>query len=293
MKERYEIREKIGHGGMGSVFRAFDTRMNREVAIKRIRQEGEDHIQQEAAQQIVKEAGALASLQHPNIVTIYDVGTDADGPYVVMELITGKTLDELIERAPLTWPDFRELALQTQEALIAAQELNLVHRDLKPGNLMLTWLPSGKFQVKIVDFGLAYLAEATTLDNLEQSDTVYGSIFFMCPEQFERAKLDARADMYSIGCVYYHALTGVYPFDGDTGMAVMTAHLHHLVTPLQEARPDLPRWACDWVMWHMNRNASDRPHNAREALKVFLQNANVPPQAMSTEPTPPAPRQPQ
>ena len=89
MKERYEIREKIGHGGMGSVFRAFDTRMNREVAIKRIRQEGEDHIQQEAAQQIVKEAGALASLQHPNIVTIYDVGT-LDGYREAMRLLEGK-----------------------------------------------------------------------------------------------------------------------------------------------------------------------------------------------------------
>lgn len=284
MEERYEIREKIGQGGMGSVYRAYDTRMNREVAIKRIQREGEEALQQATSQQIVKEAGALALLQHPHIVTVYDVGSDEEGPYVVMELISGKTLDELIERAPLTWPDFRELALQTQEALIAAQELNLVHRDLKPGNLMLTWLPSGRFQVKIVDFGLAHLAGATALDHLENAEAVYGSIFFMCPEHFERARLDMCSDMYSIGCVYYHALAGIYPFNGETGLQVMTAHLHHQVIPLQDVRPDIPQWACDWVMWHVNRLASDRPQNARESLKIFLQNANAGSSAMRAKP---------
>jgi len=275
MEERYEIRGKIGQGGMGSVFRAYDTRMNREVAIKRIQQEGDPALQQATSHQMVKEAAALALLQHPHIVTVYDVGSDEDGPYVVMELISGHTLDELIERAPLTWPDFRELALQTQEALIAAQELNLVHRDLKPGNLMLTWLPSGRFQVKIVDFGLAHLAGATALDHLENAEAVYGSIFFMCPEHFERARLDLRSDMYSMGCVYYNALAGMYPFNGETGLEVMTAHLHHQIIPLQDLRPDIPQWACDWVMWHLNRLNTDRPQNARESLKVFLQNAHV------------------
>ncbi|MEI7956571.1 MAG: serine/threonine-protein kinase, partial [Verrucomicrobiota bacterium] len=287
MEERYEIREKIGQGGMGSVYRAYDTRMNREVAIKRIQQEGEEALEQATSQQIIREAGALAQLQHPHIVTVYDVGTDEQGPYVVMELISGKTLDELIERAPLTWADFHELALQTQEALIAAQELNLVHRDLKPGNLMLTWLPSGRFQVKIVDFGLANLAEASQLDQLENTEAVYGSIFFMCPEHFERVKLDMRSDMYSLGCVYYNALTGNYPFTGDTGLQVMTAHLHHQVIPLQEVRPDIPLWACNWVMWHLNRLSADRPQNARESLKIFLQNSKVRSSSMQTKPNPP------
>ncbi len=287
MEERYEIREKIGQGGMGSVYRAYDTRMNREVAIKRIQQEGEEAQQQATSQQIIREAGALAQLQHPHIVTVYDVGTDEQGPYVVMELISGKTLDELIERAPLTWADFHELALQTQEALIAAQELNLVHRDLKPGNLMLTWLPSGRFQVKIVDFGLANLAETSQLDQLENTEAVYGSIFFMCPEHFERVKLDMRSDMYSMGCVYYNALTGTYPFTGETGLQVMTAHLHHQVIPLHEVRPDIPLWACNWVMWHLNRLSADRPQNARESLKIFLQNSKVRSSTMQTKPTPP------
>nr|MCU0753225.1 serine/threonine protein kinase [Akkermansiaceae bacterium] len=185
---------KIGQGGLGAVYRGYDTRMNREVAIKRIsKSAGDSELQEESTRQLIKEAGALASLQHPHIVTVYDVGSDEDGPYVVMELISGKTLEELIEKAPLTWPDFRELAMQTQEALIAAQELDLIHSDIKPSNLMLTWLPSGKFQIKIVDFGLATLTQSQSREELQELEAVFGSIFFMAPEQFERVPLDARS----------------------------------------------------------------------------------------------------
>ncbi len=282
MEERYEIRGKIGQGGMGAVYRGYDTRMSREVAIKRISIANDDPaLKEESIRQLIKEAGALASLQHPHIVTIYDVGADEDGPYVVMELISGKTLDELIERAPLTWPDFRELALQTQEALIAAQELNLIHGDIKPSNLMLTWLPSGKFQMKIVDFGLATLTQSQSLEELQQMESVFGSIFFMAPEQFERVPLDARTDMYAMGCVYYQALTGTYPFKGETGHEVMVSHLHHTVTPIQEVRSDIPIWACEWIMWQINRQAVDRPDSARHSLQVFLQNDKNPAPPMS------------
>lgn len=276
MEERYEIRGKIGQGGLGAVYRGFDTRMNREVAIKRIpAASGDPALQEESTRQLIKEAGALASLQHPHIVTIYDVGSDEDGPYVVMELISGKTLDEIIERAPLTWPDFRELAMQTQEALIAAQELELIHSDIKPSNLMLTWLPSGKFQMKIVDFGLATLTHSQSKEELEELEAVFGSIFFMAPEQFERVPLDARTDIYAMGCVYYQSLTGIYPFDGQTGNEVMNAHLTQAVTPLQEVRGDIPVWACDWIMWQINRMPQDRPASSRECLGVFLQNDKV------------------
>ena len=181
MDDRYEIRGKLGQGGIGTVYRAFDQRMNREVAIKRIIPESGGN-QDKATRQLTQEAGALAALQHPHIVTVYDVGLDEDGPYVVMELLTGKTLDEVIESgAPLTFQDFRELALQSQEALIAAQELSMVHRDLKPGNVMLNWLPSGKFQVKIVDFGLAKFTPKPSLQTLDHGDSVFGSIYFMSP----------------------------------------------------------------------------------------------------------------
>lgn len=282
MEERYEIRGKIGQGGLGAVYRGFDTRMSREVAIKRISTNTTDpELQKESTRQLIKETGALSSLQHPHIVTVYDAGSDEDGPYVVMELISGKTLDELLEQAPLTWPDFRELALQTQEALIAAHELDLIHSDIKPSNLMLTWLPSGKFQVKILDFGLAKLAQSQSIDDLKAMDAVFGSVFFMAPEQFERSPLDARSDLYSMGCVYYQALTGSYPFDGVTGNEVMESHLAHQVTPIQHIRSDIPLWACDWIMWHLNRMPQDRPESARAALSVFLQNDKNPNPTMS------------
>ena len=273
MEDRYEIRGKIGAGGLGVVYRGFDVKMRREVAIKRILTNPDDpSIQEEATKQLAAEAGALASLQHPHIVTVYDVGHDEDGPYVVMELINGYTLDDVIEANPMTWDDFRELAMQTQEALIAAQELNMIHSDLKPPNLMLTWLPSGKFQVKIVDFGLAMLAQNQNAEELATIDTVFGSVFFMPPEQFEREVLDARSDLYSMGCVYYQCLTGKYPFMGCDGEEVMNAHLKHTVTPIQDIRADVPLWVCDWVMWQINREREDRPQSSRESLAVFLQN---------------------
>ena len=284
MDDRYEIRGKVGQGGIGAVYRAYDKNLSREVAVKRILPEGGAHLEKEATRQLTKEAGALSALQHPHIVTIYDVGIDEDGPYVVMELLNGKTIDEVVEKASFTWQDFREFALQTQEALVAAQDMTLVHRDLKPTNVMLTWLPSGKFQVKIVDFGLAKFSPKPSLQTIDQKDSIFGSIFFMSPEQFERTELDFRTDMYSIGCVYYYALTGVYPFNGETGPQVMVAHLDHRVYPLNEIRPDLPRWVCDWVMWHINRLPDHRPKNAREALGLFLQSdLNAGPQAFQSE----------
>jgi serine/threonine protein kinase len=273
MEERYEIKAKIGQGGLGSVYRAQDVRMNREVAIKRIIANTDDAtIPLEATRQLIQEAGALASLQHPNIVTVYDVGSDDDGPFVVMELLTGDTIEDAIMKASFTWADFRQLAMQTMEALIAAQELNMVHRDLKPSNIMLTWLPSGKFQVKIVDFGLSKLSPQPSLQTIDQSDGVFGSIYFMAPEQFERVPIDLKVDLYAVGCVYYYALTGTYPFDSDTAAGVMAAHLQHHVTPIHEVREGIPMWACDWIMWHINRQPSDRPASARESLRVFVEN---------------------
>lgn len=270
MEERYEIRSTLGKGGLGTVYRAYDRSLKREVAIKRIIA-GDDGQTEEASRQMEQETGALAALQHPHIVTIYDVGTDDDGPFVVMELLKGNTLDELVEKAPLTWQDFRELVQQIMEGLIAAQDLGLLHRDLKPSNVMINWLPSGKFQAKIVDFGLAKFSPKPSSQTLDHNDSVYGSIFYMAPEQFERAPLDTRTDMYAIGCVYYFALTGQTPFSGDTGPQVMASHLEHRVVPLAELRPDIPQWVADWVMWHVNRTPAERPENAREALRNFIE----------------------
>lgn len=264
MSDRYEIREKLGQGGLGAVYKAYDKQLKREVALKRVLTPT-----QEAVDSLLNEATSLSSLMHPNIVTVFDVGQDEQGGFVVMELLDGETLDDTISRAPLTLPDFAEVVNQTLEALIAAQAVNMTHRDLKPGNVMVIWRPSGRFQIKILDFGLAKVSAAPTPQTSDHEEGIMGSIYFMAPEQFERTTLDFRTDMYALGCIYYYCLTGMYPFDGETAPQVMMSHLHHLVRPLEVVRPDIPEEVGDWVMWLMERNREDRPGSAREALDRF------------------------
>jgi len=269
MDNRYTIKKKIGEGGFGTVFLAYDHRMDREVAIKRVRTFDDQEMTQESCRQLLKEASSLASIQHPNILTVFDVGCDKEGPYVVMELVSGCSLDKIIANAPLTFSDFHKLAIQTQEALICAHQVNLLHRDIKPANIMISWLPSGKFQVKLMDFGLSKLSEHPSQQTICQPESVMGSIYFMSPEQFEHTPLDASSDLYSMGCVYYYVLTGTYAFNGETQMDVIQAHINHEVKPLAELRPDLPEWLCAWVMWHINRDPQYRPASAQEALDLF------------------------
>jgi serine/threonine protein kinase len=285
VEERYEIRGKIGQGGVGVVYKAYDTQLRREVAIKRVLADELEGDYDTATKNLLKEATALSSVQHPHICTVYDAGLDEDGPFVVMELINGKTLDEMVERGSLTYEDFREVAIQSQEAMIAAQELNLVHRDLKPSNVMVSWLPSGRFQIKLVDFGLAKFSAKPSLQTIDHGDAVFGSIFFMAPEQFERTPLDQRTDMYSLGAMFYYALSGNYPFDGDTAPQVMASHLQNSVIPLQQIRPDLPVWLCEWVMWHIQRDMDHRPESALLALQKFLADESGIPQADTAQVT--------
>ena len=277
MNPRYEIRESIGQGGLGSVHKAFDTQLQREVAVKRVltAEHGSDEEIQSAGQKLISEAQTLSSLNHPNIITVFDVGQDEQGGFVVMELLKGETLDETVERGVLTTEDFVEVVYQTMEGLIAAQDKNVIHRDIKPTNIMLIWQASGKFQLKILDFGLAKFSKNPSVQTMDQEDAVMGSIFFMAPEQFERSELDARTDLYQMGCVYYNALTGQYPFNGETAPQVMNAHLQHKVVPLEQLRPDMPPAMAQWVMWLINRDIDSRPANAKEALQYFPRDAQT------------------
>ena len=269
MDSRYEIRGKLGQGGVGQIFRAYDTNLNREVAIKRLHTDDTSQDPKEAARGLLKEAMALSAIQHPHIVTVYDCGMDDEGPFVVMEILNGHSIEAMICEGTIVWEDFRELVLQTQDALIAAQNLGLVHRDLKPDNIMVVWLPSDKFQIKLVDFGTAEFRGPNPIEKIEKSAGLMGSIYFMAPEHFDNSPLEQSTDMYAIGAVYYYALTGEYPFNGESAVMVMAAHLQHHVKHLSELRPDLPKWACDWVMWHIERDMDKRPQNARESLKNF------------------------
>lgn len=278
MSKHYEIREQIGKGGLGAVYKALDTQLQREVAIKRVlsTSTATEAEVKEAADKLIAEAQTLSSLNHPNIVTVFDVGQDEQGGFVVMELLKGETLDDTVARGVLTQEDFVEVAYQTLEALIAAQANNVIHRDIKPTNIMVIWQASGKFQIKILDFGLAKFSKTPSVQTMDQEESVMGSIFFMAPEQFERGELDARTDLYQMGCVYYNALTGQYPFNGETAPQVMNAHLQHRVIPLEQVRPDLSPSICQWVMWLINRDIAHRPADARDALKRWPRNPEPP-----------------
>lgn len=275
MNERYQILEKIAEGGIGAVYRGWDGNLGREVAIKRIRTEG-DAIDQAAVDNLIKEARTQSSLQHPNIVTVYDVGVDDEGAFVVMELIKGETLDAIIERGALTEADFDSLVSQTLEGMIAAHSVGLIHLDLKPGNLMISWHASGKFQVKILDFGLAKMAQQPVDQNMDDDGAVMGSVHFMAPEQFERLKVDQRTDLYALGAIFYYSLTQRYPFQGDTNMEVMVSHLYHKLTPLAKLRPDLPAHIPVWCEKLMSRVADDRPATAVDALAAYRNKSCAP-----------------
>ena len=267
---RYEVLGKIADGGLGSVYKAYDRNLRREVALKRVRAETEAETERQA-EALMDEARNLSALQHPHIVTIYDVGRDEDGAYLVMELLKGETLEDLIERGALDEASFRQLATQSLEGMIAAHGGGMIHLDIKPQNLMFIWLPSGKFQVKILDFGLAKIAHQPLVQETDDDGAIMGSIYFMTPEQFERSPVDARTDLYSLGCVYYYALTQNYPFQGETGPEVMASHMYHSHIPLEQLRPDLPPFIHNWVEWLMSRLPDDRPADATTAYESFLQ----------------------
>lgn len=266
---RYELLEQLGQGGSGVVYKALDLQLQRPVAIKRLMRSpgaGETH---EDAGQLRQEALSLSALQHPNIVTIHDIGTDEDGPYVVMEYLEGQTLEQVVEGAPLPLEEFTTLVQDTLGGLSAAHARGMLHRDLKPSNIMLVWLPTCEMQFKLLDFGIAKYCPAPTTQTTDVEGSVMGTVYFMAPEQFERGTLDQRTDLYSLGCSYYHALTGNYPFTADSAAGVMAAHLTHAPGPLAEWRTDLPPAVVEWVLRLMSRLPGDRPDSAAQALALF------------------------
>lgn len=284
MSERYEIRGKLGKGGMSAVYRAFDSVMGREVAIKRLLPLEETNLNEDAGDVLASEAAALARFQHPNIVTVYAFETDSDGPYVVMELVDGEDLHHVLQAGALSLEDFLDIAVQCLEPLVSASELNLMHRDIKPGNIMLTMTPSERFLVKILDFGLAKFSQQPSTQTLDQAGSFLGSIDYIAPEQLELMPLDQRTDLYSLGCVFYYALAQRAPFTGDNPAETTMNHLNHAVIPLASLRPDIPKPIADWLMRMISRDPNARPRNALEALEQF----RLAEEGQGTEPAPDA-----
>jgi len=234
----YEVLGPLGAGGMGEVHRARDTRLDRLVALKIL--PADRSFDDEARRRLFQEARSASSLNHPNIVTIYDVGSEGGVDYIAMELITGQSLDQMIPRGGFSLRDLLRLANPIADALTKAHAAGLVHRDLKPANIMTT----ADGLVKVLDFGLAKATSSSDMAETRVNDTaqgvVLGTASYMSPEQAEGKPVDTRSDIFSFGVMLYEMATGDRPFKGDSQAAVMASVLREEPRPLGDARSDLP-----------------------------------------------------
>jgi serine/threonine protein kinase len=267
--DRFELKEMIGSGGLGDVYRAWDHHLERAVAVKRVRLQVAQN-DRRLAEQTWREAMTTASLQHPNIVTIFDYGIDEEGAYVVMELIEGETLEAVLTRGPLQFEDFRRFAQQSLEGILAAHTLGLIHRDLKPGNFMIAQTANASlFTVKILDFGLAKYLDVPQPQSMDHFNSLMGSIHYMAPEQFQRLPLDRRTDLYSLGCIFYEAVTGHPAFDAPNVSELIDAHLKGAPFPMKQLRRDISPALEKWIMRLLERDPTKRSISAAEALKTL------------------------
>lgn len=269
---RYRIERSLGKGGLGEVFLAYDTRLRRHVALKRLT--GTSAGSGSQREQAWREGVHLAAVQHPNIVTVHDFGTDAHGPFIIMELVGGETLDAVVARGAFPFADFLLLARQTLEGLAAAHQAGLFHRDLKPGNIMLKYSATNSLQVKIVDFGIALStheiqARGGAVFPGEPPPVIIGTVEFVAPERFEHHPISERGELYSLGCIFYYALTGADAFRGATTGEIITSHLAGAPVPLDLLRADLPAGLSVWVMRLLSRRPEDRPASVQAALAEF------------------------
>jgi eukaryotic-like serine/threonine-protein kinase len=230
---RYELEQLIGRGGMGLVFRARDTELHRVVAVKTLA----IHLVPigAARERFVREARATASLTHPHIVPVYDVITEGDIPAIVMQYIAGPTLEQkLFESGPLPWQDVLRIGIQLADALVIAHGGDLIHRDIKPGNVL---LDAGGARALLTDFGLVRALDDATLT---RSGVLAGTPDYMSPEQARGDSLTTSSDLFSLGSLLYAMLTGHPPFRAENPMAVMNRICHEKPRPLRELRGDVP-----------------------------------------------------
>ena len=256
---RYEIMEKIGSGGMATVYKAKCHVLNRYVAIKILRDEFTTD--EEFIKRFEVEAQSAASITHPNIVSVYDVGVDGNLYYIVMELIKGKTLKEIIteEKGPLPWKWSVNIAIQIASALEVAHRNHIIHRDIKPHNIIIT--EDGV--AKVTDFGIA---KAVSNSTITAFGTTIGSVHYFSPEHARGGFTDEKSDLYSLGVVMYEMLTGKVPFDADTPVSVALKHMQEEpIAPIQ-VNPNIPVAVNDIIMKAMKKDTNLRYQNATAML---------------------------
>ena len=256
---RYEIIEKIGTGGMATVYKAKCLVLKRFVAVKVLRDEFTTD--EEFIKRFNVEAQAVASLTHPNIVSVYDVGHEGNLYYIVMELVKGKTLKEIIvEDGALGWKWSVKIAMQIASALETAHRNNIVHRDIKPHNIIIT--EDGV--AKVTDFGIA---KAVSNSTITAFGTTIGSVHYFSPEHARGGFTDARSDLYSLGVVMYEMVTGRVPFDSDTPVSVALKHMQEEPIEPIKIKSELPQSVNDIIMKAMRKDANERYQSATEMIK--------------------------
>lgn len=276
MLGRYLLRELIGSGGMGEVYRAKDARLGREVAVKLL----PGHLSQDsgARHRFEREARAVAALSHPNILAIYDFGTDQDIYFAVTELLEGESLRTQFNRGKLPWKKAVELGITITDGLAAAHAKGIIHRDLKPENIFLT----EKGQLKILDFGIArikpvLLDDARTLTlNANHTDStrpgmIMGTIGYMSPEQLRGEPVEPSSDLFSLGCLMFEALAGQRPFTRETDVDTIAAILREEPPSLLELVPEIPPALSEIIHQCLQKKPNDRPASASEVNLQFVQ----------------------
>ncbi|NMB11853.1 MAG: Stk1 family PASTA domain-containing Ser/Thr kinase, partial [Firmicutes bacterium] len=261
LSNRYEIEDRIGEGGMALVYRAKDRLLHRWVAVKILREQyasDEDFVER-----FRREAQAAASLSHPNVVNIYDVGEVQNTYYIVMEYVRGINLKELIRKEGKLTPELSvDIALQVAAALGHAHRNHLVHRDIKPHNILIT----DEGRVKVTDFGIA---RAVSTSTLTQTGLVIGSVHYFSPEQARGGVSSEQSDIYSLGIVLYEMLTGTVPFTGETPIAVALQQLQDPVPSPRKLDPSIPKPLEDVILKALAKEPQERFRSAEEFIQAL------------------------
>lgn len=256
---RYKIQEKIGNGGMATVYKALDQILNRYVAVKVLREEFTTD--EEFIKRFNAEAQSAARLIHPNIVSVYDVGQEYNIYYIVMELIQGKTLKQIIEEdGHLSWKWAVNIAIQIASALEMAHKNNIIHRDIKPHNIMIT--EDGV--AKVTDFGIA---KAVSNSTITAFGTTLGSVHYFSPEHARGGYTDSKSDLYSLGVVMYEMVTGKVPFDADTPVSIALKHMQEEPVPPIKVNKEIPFAVNQIILKAMKKDPNERYQNASEMIK--------------------------
>ena len=270
ISDRYQIIKSIGEGGMANVYLAYDTILDRNVAVKVLR--GDLANDEKFVRRFQREALSASSLSNPNIVEVYDVGEDNGEYYIVMEYVEGKHLKALLKkRGKLTVPEVIDIALQISNGLSVAHDSYIIHRDIKPQNILI--LENGL--IKITDFGIAVAMNAT---QLTQTNSVMGSVHYLPPEQASGKGATLQSDIYSIGILMYELLTGKLPFRGDNAVEIALKHLKEPMPSIRDELPDIPQSVENIILKATAKNPKNRYPDAREMhedLKTCLDESRA------------------